>query len=80
MCVVPEKGKIYGPRLSNKGGKSGSDDVVDGRSGGRRMRRRRTPSTEFDFSVVATPPHTGLLRHHLVLVHLRLLSGEVRRI
>jgi hypothetical protein len=38
MCVVPEKGKICGPRLSSEGGKSGSDDVVDDRSGGRWMR------------------------------------------
>jgi hypothetical protein len=80
MCFVPEEGKIYGPRVSSEGEKSGSEDVVDGRSGGRRMRRRRIASTELDMSVLAPPPHTGLLLHRLVVVHLRLLAVEVHRI
>jgi hypothetical protein len=44
------------------------------------MRRRRTSSIELDMSVVAPPPHMGLLRHRLVVVHLRLLAGELHQI
>jgi hypothetical protein len=80
MCFVPEEGKICGPSVRSEGRKSGSEDAVDGRSGGRQMWRRRTASAESYLSVLRPPPHTGLLRHDLVAVHLLLLAVEVHRI
>jgi hypothetical protein len=44
------------------------------------MRRRRTASAELDMSVLAPPPHTGLLCHGLVVVYLLLLAAEVHSI
>jgi hypothetical protein len=80
MSFVPDEGKIWGATGGSEGGKSGSEDAVDGRSGGRRMRRRRTASTESDLWPLCPPPLTGLIRHNLVVVELLLLVVDLHRI
>lgn len=79
ITFVPEERKIWGATRRSEGSNSGSEDAVDGRSGGRRMRRRRA-SAESDLCPLRLPPRTGLSGHELVVLLLLMLAVDLHRL